>query len=110
MSLTIAVDPVPLRSDERGVYRIGTTRVTLDTVVGAFKDGATPEEIVQQFNTLELGDVYAVLSYYLHHRAEVEAYLSRQDEAAKELQTRLEGRSEVAGIRERLLARPRKQG
>lgn len=109
MSLTIAVDPVPLRLDERGVYRIAATRVTLDTVVGAFKDGATPEEIVQQFDTLDLGDVYAVLSYYLHHRAEVEEYLGRQEETARQLQTRIEGRSEVVGIRERLLARQRKQ-
>jgi uncharacterized protein (DUF433 family) len=110
MSLTIAVDPVPLRSDERGIYRVGATRVTLDTVVGAFKDGATPEEIVQQFDTLDLGDVYAVLSYYLHHRAEVENYLSRQEDVARQLQTELEGRAEVVGIRDRLLARQQKRG
>lgn len=109
MSFAVAADPVPLRQDERGVYRIGSTRVTLDTVIGAFKDGATAEEIVQQYDTLELGDVYKVIGYYLHHRADVEAYLRQQEEAGQQLQAHLEARSDVVGIRERLLARQRKQ-
>ena len=107
MSIAIATDPVPLRQDERGVIRVGSTRVTLDTVIGAFKDGASAEEIVQQFDVLELGDVYKVIGYYLHHRAEVEEYLRQQGAAADELQARLESQSEIVGIRERLLARKR---
>ena len=105
MTIAIAADPIPLRQDERGVIRVGSTRVTLDTVIGAFKDGASAEEIVQQYDVLELGDVYKVIGYYLHHRAEVESYLRQQEAAAGELQTRLESQSEITGIRERLLAR-----
>ncbi len=104
MSIAIAADPIPLRQDERGVIRVGSTRVTLDTVVGAFKDGASAEEIVQQYDVLELGDVYRVIGYYLHHRTEVEDYLRQQGAAADELRTRLESQSGTAGIRERLLA------
>lgn len=107
MSIAIVADPIPLRQDERGVIRVSSTRVTLDTVVGAFKDGASAEEIVQQYDVLELGDVYKVIGYYLHHRAEVEDYLRQQGAAADELRTRLESQSEVAGIRERFLARQR---
>ena len=42
------MNPLPLTVDEGGVVRVGKTRVTLDTLVAAFFDGATPEEIAQQ--------------------------------------------------------------
>src|SRR5437879_2771123 len=41
--------------------RVGQTRVPLDTVVYAFNQGASPEEIVMSYPTLELGDVYAIV-------------------------------------------------
>ena len=69
------------------------------------KDLASAKEIVQEYDVLELGDVYKVIDYYLHHRSEVEDYLRQQGTAADELRTRLEFQSEIAGIMERLLAR-----
>jgi uncharacterized protein (DUF433 family) len=30
---------VPIKIDQNGVARVGGTRVTLETVIGAFKDG-----------------------------------------------------------------------
>lgn len=45
---------VPLTIGEDGVIRIGKTRVTLDTVVYAFQDGATAEEIASQYPSLDL--------------------------------------------------------
>ncbi len=64
MALLIETDPVPLATNTQGVVLVGGTRVTLDTVVLAFKDGATAEEIVQQYPSLRLADVYAVIGYY----------------------------------------------
>ena len=52
MGLTIAHEPVPLQSSEDGVVRVAGTRVTLDTVVSAFDEGATAEEIVEQYPAL----------------------------------------------------------
>lgn len=82
---TLTLDPqaLPLRIDEQGVMRVGTTRVSLDSIVYAFLEGATAEEIVQAFDTLDLADVYAVISYYLRHRSDVEAYVQRQVEQAE---------------------------
>jgi hypothetical protein len=48
MTIPIAAEPVPLEMDAEGVMRIDRTRVTLDTVIAAFVDGATAEEIVQR--------------------------------------------------------------
>ena len=45
MTLAISVEPAPLEIDSNGVVRVAKTRVTLDTVVTAFLEGATAEEI-----------------------------------------------------------------
>src|SRR5437879_6650899 len=56
---------VPLREEPPGVFRVGKSRVLLELVLHAFKAGATPEAIVQSYDTLHLADVYAVVSRYL---------------------------------------------
>ncbi len=109
MALAIVETPAPLRTDVDGNVRVGGTRVTLDTVVGAYLDGATAEDIVAGFPTLELADVYAVLSYYLRQRADVDAYLCEQEREAAVIRARIEARSPQGDIRARLLARKQSQ-
>jgi uncharacterized protein (DUF433 family) len=105
MTLTIDTEPVPLLTDKDGVVRVGGTRVTLDTVVAAFKEGATAEEIVQQYPSLQLADVYAVISYYLRNHSKVESYLRKRQKQADAIRKQNEARFDPHGIRERLLAR-----
>ncbi len=97
--------PTPLRVDEHGVVRVGDTRIPIDRVVYAFNQGATPEQIVYSFDTLQLADVYAVIAYYLHRRAIVDAYLQQREQEAVELRREIEARWDPSGMRERLLAR-----
>ncbi len=105
MSLAVDPEPVPLVTGADGVVRVGTTRVTLDTVVAAFREGATAEEIAQQYPTLRLADVYSVIAYYLRHRTTVDTYLAERSRLGKEARQENEGRSDPTGIRDRLLAR-----
>jgi uncharacterized protein (DUF433 family) len=106
VALTIQADPVPLREDASGALRVGETRVLLDLVVNAFEDGATPETIVQQYDTLRLADVYAVIAYYLRRRGEVDEYLRRRERQAAEVRRRIEAtQGDLGDIRRRLLAR-----
>jgi len=105
MSLVIEAPPVPLRTDQHGVIRVGKTRVPLDTVVYAFNQGASPEEIVMSFPTLDLGDVYFVVNYYPHNRAEVDAYISKREAEAARIREANEKRFPQEGIRARLLSR-----
>ncbi|HMR68518.1 MAG TPA: DUF433 domain-containing protein [Anaerolineae bacterium] len=105
MSLVIVDTPIPLKTDQEDVVRVGNTRVTLDTVVSAFKEGATAEEIVSQYPSLLLADVYAVIGYYLQHQADVEVYLSRRQQMAQAVRAQNEARFNQQGIRARLLAR-----
>lgn len=105
MAFAVITDPIPLHMDIDGVLRVGGTRVTLDSVIGTFSDGATPEEIVQQYTSLDLADVYAVLGYYLRHQAEVEVYLKRRQQQAQAVRQQNARRTNTHEIRERLLAR-----
>ncbi len=100
-----AVFEIPIETDLDGVIRVAGTRVTLDTLVEAFNEGATAEEITQQYPSLELGDVYAMIGYYLHNRDEVEQYLERRREQAVRVRIENEARFDPEGIRDRLLAR-----
>jgi uncharacterized protein (DUF433 family) len=105
ISLVIATEPIPLKTDADGVVRVGATRVTLDTVVAAFKDGASAEEIVFQYPSLSLPDVYFVIGYYLQRRVEVEAYLQQRQQLADAVRQQNESRFDSRGIRDRLQAR-----
>lgn len=107
MSSTDATEQVPIRTDADGVIRVGGTRVALDTVVAAFDAGATAEEIVQQYPSVTLPDVYSVIAYYLRHQSEVRAYLAQRQRQAAEVREENERRFDPTGIRDRLLARRR---
>jgi len=105
MALAIEPEPVPLAINQQGVVRVGGTRVTLDTVVSAFEDGATAEEIIEQYPVLKLPDIYLVIGYYLRHRTEVEAYLRQRQELADRIYEEHKKRLDPDGLRDRLLAR-----
>jgi uncharacterized protein (DUF433 family) len=82
MTLTLHADPLPLRVDEAGTVRVGDTRVTLTTVIQRFHQGDSPETLAKSFAPLLLADIYAVIGYYLRHRAEVDAYLLCEEREA----------------------------
>jgi uncharacterized protein (DUF433 family) len=95
----------PIEKDVDGVYRVGGTRVRLETVIGAFQNGCTPEEILYKYPSLNLTDIYAVITYYLQHRAEIEGYMAERRLLMEEAEREIEARFPSAGVRERLLAR-----
>ena len=109
MTLQIDAEQIPLRVDADGVVRVGGTRVTLDTVIAAFRDGATSEEIAQQYPSLRLADVYAVLGFYLRKRREVDTYLHGRQQQAEDVRRENEARFDPQGVRDRLLARRSEQ-
>lgn len=104
-TLLIKVAPIPLEADADGVVRVGGTRVTLDTIVAAFREGATAEEIVYQYPSLDLADVYSVIGYYLQRRSDVEEYLRRRQQQSDQVREQNEARFDPRGMRDRLLAR-----
>jgi uncharacterized protein (DUF433 family) len=97
---------VPLREEPEGVLRVGKSRVLLELVLRAFKAGATPEAIVQSYDTLNLADVYAVVSRYLTAPEPFEEYLRIREEVGVEARQMIEKRQGPQGdLRAILLAR-----
>lgn len=88
--MVIQADPVPLRVDEDGAIRIGKSRVTLDVIVAEHKRGSSPQAIADEYDTLELADVYAAIAYYLRHTNEVAVYLDRRQHEAAAMRKKVE--------------------
>ena len=107
MASPVVADPVPLSTDAHGVLRVAGTRVTLDTVISAYKAGDTPEQIAQDYSSLETADIYAAIAYYLRHRGEVDAYLERRRDRARSVREEFEERFPPDGVKERLQDRLR---
>jgi uncharacterized protein (DUF433 family) len=101
----IKPEPVPLVRDEAGRLMVVGTRISLDILVADFKLGRTPEAIHDSYETVSLADVYAVLAYYLRHRAQVETYLGEQEQEAARIQAQVEDAFPPEGRRAKLLAR-----
>lgn len=105
MTMVVAAEAPPLAADAAGALRVGNSRVMLDAVVAAFYDGATAEEIVEQYPAISLAQVYAVIAYYLAHTAEVDDYLRIREQRAAEVRQANERLFDPTGIRARLTVR-----
>lgn len=105
MTLVISSDPIPLTVDSDGVTRVAGTRVTLDTVVAAFEQGTPVEQIAEQYPSVSLADVCAVVGFYLRHRDHVAAYLEERRRDAAAIRRENERRFPPEGVRERLTER-----
>jgi uncharacterized protein (DUF433 family) len=63
-----------IEARDGGLYIAGT-RVSLDSVVIRFQQGASPEKINQSFPTLKLSQVYGAIAYYLENEAAIGEYV-----------------------------------
>ena len=66
-----------------GAYRVGGTRVSLDSLVCLFREGISAEGMVESYPALTLEQVHGALAFYLAHRKEVDAYLAQGQRAAE---------------------------
>jgi uncharacterized protein (DUF433 family) len=105
MAVALTPQVPPIAPDRDGTLRVSGTRVTVDTIVEAFEEGVSAEEIASQYPVVPLSDVYAVIAYYLHHRAEIDAYLAARRVVQTEAHAAFRGAPAAATVRERLLAR-----
>jgi uncharacterized protein (DUF433 family) len=109
MGITIEPLAPPLRVDEDGVVRVGQTRVTLDVLVYEFLDGATADQIADNYPSIGLGEAHAAIAYYLEHRTELDGYLQQRRREAEDLGARIDAHPSSRALRERLLARKAEQ-
>jgi len=101
----LSLDALPAAVGEDGVIRVSGTRVPLETVVTAFLEGSTAEEIAQQYSSIPLADVYQLIAYYWKHQQQLRLYLDQRRGHAEDVRQQNESRWNPAGIRERLVSR-----
>lgn len=82
-------------------YQIGTTRVSLDSVIYSWLQGDSPETIADNFSALTLEQVYGAITLYLAHQSEIDEYL-RQGETQSE-QLRQQSRTNNSALYRKLL-------
>ena len=95
----------PLVQEADGTVRISGSRVTLDTLVGAFQKGATAEQIQDSFPSISLRQIYGAIAYYLEHEAEVEGYLKMRRAEAETIRHEIESQQDTSGFKARIRAR-----
>jgi uncharacterized protein (DUF433 family) len=83
-----------------GVYRVGETRVSLDSLVYAFREGLSAESMVESYPALTLEQVHGALAYYLGNRREIDAYLAQGERLGDSLheQSRLTNTELIAKL------------
>lgn len=84
-----------------GNYYVAGTRISLDSIVHAFRRGESPETICQNFELLHLEEIYGAIAYYLANQADIDAYLTRQNE--KWAEGKRNSEPLPASLRERLM-------
>jgi uncharacterized protein (DUF433 family) len=104
MPTALHILPDSLHTEADGVIRVGRSRVTLDTVVAAFDAGASPEQFVIDFPTLDLADVYSAMSYIIRHRAAVDEYIAASIAESEEFRAN-HSNLYAANVRGNLIAR-----
>jgi uncharacterized protein (DUF433 family) len=95
----------PLVQEPDGTAHVTESRVTLDTLVTAFRNGATAEQIQDSFPTVSLRDIYGVIAYYLEHQDDVDEYLRTRRNEAEAIRRKIEARQDTAAFRARVRAR-----
>jgi hypothetical protein len=62
------------------------------------------------YDTLNIADVFAVIAYYLAHRAEVDEYLRVCDEKAEIIRRKIESVQRAGPTKDELMARAKAKG
>jgi uncharacterized protein (DUF433 family) len=72
-----------LEQMEPDVVQVKGHRLGLEHIVERYQEGYSAEQIAQEFPGIELKAIYAIIAYYLHNQAAVDAYVARSNTAAE---------------------------
>ncbi len=83
---TLFIDHIETSPDIRfGKPRIKGTRMTVQDIVRMYVIGASPLEWIVENFPVTLAQIYAALSYYYDHQAEIDAAIRAEDEEFERL-------------------------
>jgi uncharacterized protein (DUF433 family) len=76
------VAALPVVPNREGTLYVRGTRIPLHSIISSYEQGSSPEEIVQDYPSLKIGDVYILLGYYLLQSPVVREEMQREDSVA----------------------------
>lgn len=79
-AMTFVVTKPYVEFKNEGYWVIGT-RISLDSIVYAFRKGLLPESIAQAYPLLDLEKVYGAITFYLANKSDIDAYLFAEEQA-----------------------------
>lgn len=102
---------VPLKIWEDGSIRVKGTRLPIDRIVYAYKNGECPEEIFSSFpsDAYTVADIYSIIAYYLQNKEKIEKYLEKREIEANKIREKVESmpdyKEKTEELRKKLLER-----
>jgi hypothetical protein len=87
--------------------RVGTSDISLDSVVIAYQQGHSAETIQQSYPALTLEEVYGAIAYYLANQSDVHEYLRRQEARWNEVREKIRATPNPVVARLRAIAQAR---
>ena len=83
----MALEYIEMRN---GGYYIAGTRISLDSVVYLYRDGASAETIQDDFPSLSLEQIHGAIAFYLANKKRVDANISEGEQELNRLVPSLE--------------------
>ena len=68
-------------------FWIAGKRISLDSIVYAFRRGQSPESIRRSFPLLTLEEIYGAIAFYLANRAEIDEYLIQEEKEFEKMRS-----------------------
>ena len=60
-------------------FWVAGKRISLDSIVYAFRRGQSPESIMRSFPLLTLEEIYGAIAFYLSNQTEIDEYLIAEE-------------------------------
>jgi uncharacterized protein (DUF433 family) len=115
----MAMDTVAYVQSRDGEFYVGATRVTLQSIIGDWKRGRTPEQVATDFPSVSLVEMYGAITYYLERQHDLDAYFHEVDDMVARDRAAHQAahaafyndmRARIAAVRPRVLAELQEQG
>jgi len=97
-------------SEAPDFIRIKGHRLGIEDVIRRYQKYESPEMIAQRFPGLSLERIYATITFYLRHQAEVDAYLAELDRWSAEQRRLAAEHPSPVSQRLRAILEQRRQG
>jgi uncharacterized protein (DUF433 family) len=97
--------PDYLTQDDGGYIHVADHRIGLQDVVYYYREGFSPEALLDVFPTLSLALLHKIIAFYLDHQTDVDAYVTQSEQDMERQRAATARGPDIAELRRRLAAK-----